>query len=114
MRVLVDECLPARFGRELTGHEVQTVPQAGWAGIKNGRLLKFVAESGRYDVFVTVDKSLRHQQNLRGIPFAVVVLRARSNNIADVRPFAPELLRCLSKLRPGEVVVLAPPSLSRA
>ena len=93
MRVLLDECLPARFGHELTGHEVKTVPQAGWAGMKIGRLLKCVAASGRFDVFVTVDKSLRHQQNLRGIPFGIAVLRARSNNIADVRPFAPELRR---------------------
>ena len=114
MRVLLDECLPARFDRELPGHEVQTVPQAGWAGIKNGRLLKFVAASGRFDVFVTVDKNLRHQQNLRGVPFAIAVLRARSNNIADVRPFAPELLRRLPQLRPGEVIVLLPPRASTA
>lgn len=109
MRVLLDECLPARFARDLTGHEVKTVPQAGWAGIKNGRLLKLVTESGRFEAFVTVDKSLRHQQNLRDIPFGIAVLRARSNNLADVRPFAPELLRRLPKLRPGEVIVLLPP-----
>ena len=114
MRVLLDECLPARFARELTGHGVKTVPQAGWAGIKNGRLLKLVAESGRFEVFVTVDKSLRHQQNLRGIPFGVAVLRARSNNIAHVRPFAPELLRRLPQLRPGEVIVLLPPRAASA
>ena len=109
MRVLLDECLPARFARELTGHTVKTVPQAGWAGIKNGRLLKLLAESGRFEVFLTVDKSLRHQQNLRGIPFGMAVLHARSNNLADLRPFAPELLRRLPLLRPGDVIVLQPP-----
>jgi hypothetical protein len=84
-------------------------PRAGWAGIKNGRLLSAVAASGLFDVFVTVDQNLRHQQNLRAIPFAVVVLRAKSNNLADVRLFAPELLRRLPRLKPGDVVVLAPP-----
>ena len=113
MRVLLDECLPARFSRELQGHEVQTVPQAGWAGIKNGRLLKCIADSRRFEVFVTVDKNLRHQQDLRDIPFAVVVLRARSNNLTEVRRFAPELLRQLGQLRPGSVVVLQPPAGSR-
>ncbi len=102
--------MPARrFARELTGHEVKTVPQAGWAGIGNGRLLKLVAESGRFEVFVTVDKNLRHQQNLCDIPFGVAVLRARSSNLAEVRPFAPELLRRLPQMRPGEVIVLLPP-----
>jgi len=81
------------FSRALPGHAVQTVPRAGWAGIKNGLLLKLIAGSSQFDVFVTVDKNLRHQQNLRAVPFAVAVLRLKSNNIADVRPFAPELLR---------------------
>ena len=113
MRVLLDECLPARFCRDLPGHEAKTVPQAGWAGIKNGRLLKLISGSSRFDVFVTMDKNLRHQQNLRAIPFAVAVLRAKSNNIADVRPFAPELLRRLPQMKAGEVVVLSPPTAAR-
>lgn len=110
MRVLLDECLPTRFSRDLPGHAVQTVPRAGWAGIKNGRLLKLIARSSRFDVFVTVDKNLRHEQDLRTIPFAVAVLRAKSNNLADVRPFAPELLHRLPRLQPGEVVDFWPPN----
>ena len=106
MRILLDECLPARFRRELPGHETQTVPQAGWAGIKNGRLLRLIAGSGKFDVFLTVDKNLPRQQKISGLPFAVVVLRARSNNIADVRPFAPKILRRLAGFQPGHVYVL--------
>ena len=59
MRILLDECLPARFRRELPGHGIQTVPQAGWAGIKNGRLLRLIAGSGKFDVFLTVNKIFR-------------------------------------------------------
>jgi predicted nuclease of predicted toxin-antitoxin system len=107
MRILLDECLPARFRRELPGHETQTVPQAGWAGIKNGRLLRLIAGSGKFDVFLTVDKNLPRQQKISGLPFAVVVLRAKSNNLADVRPFAPEILGRLAEFKPGRAYVLA-------
>ncbi|MEO7346442.1 MAG: hypothetical protein ABIZ49_05390 [Opitutaceae bacterium] len=65
MRVLLDECLTGRLAQHLPGHEVETVRRAGWMGIKNGRLLRLIAESGRFGVFVTMDKSLPHQQDLR-------------------------------------------------
>ena len=64
-------------------------------------------------MFVTVDKNLRHQQSRRGIPFAVAVLRASSNNLAAVRLFALELLRRLPQWRPGDVITLLPPHLTR-
>jgi predicted nuclease of predicted toxin-antitoxin system len=109
MRILLDECLPARLRRELPGHQVQTVPQSGWAGIKNGRLLRLIADSGKFDAFLTMDKNLPREQNISGLPFAVVVLRARSNNIAHVRPFVPEILRRLSEFQPGQVYILNRP-----
>jgi predicted nuclease of predicted toxin-antitoxin system len=107
MRVLLDECLPARLREHLPGHEIQTVPRAGWAGIKNGRLLRLIADSGKFDVFLTVDKNLPREQIIAGLSFAVVVLRARSNRIASVRLFAPEILRCLSEFQPGHVYFLS-------
>jgi predicted nuclease of predicted toxin-antitoxin system len=75
MRILLDECLPARLRRDLPGHDVLTVPRAGWAGIKNSKLLRLIGDSANYDVFLTMDKSLQHQQPLTGLAFAVVVLR---------------------------------------
>ncbi len=65
MRILLDECLPKDLARELGGHAVKTVPQAGWASISNGRLLRLIADSGKFDVFVTVDKRLPRQTKLR-------------------------------------------------
>lgn len=58
MRILLDECLPKDLARLLPGHEVKTVPQAGWASISNGKLLQLIKESGRFDLFITVDKKL--------------------------------------------------------
>jgi predicted nuclease of predicted toxin-antitoxin system len=107
MRVLLDECLPARLRRNLTGHEVQTVPQAGWASIKNGKLLRLIADSGKFDVFLTVDKNLPHEQKVEGLPFAVVVLRCKSNRLADVVPLAPELMRRLPEFEAGRVYVIS-------
>jgi predicted nuclease of predicted toxin-antitoxin system len=71
MNILLDECLPARLCRDLPGHEVQTVPRAGWAGIKNGKLLRLIAESGKFKVFITMDKSLPQQQQLQDLPCVV-------------------------------------------
>lgn len=62
MKLLLDECIDRRLARELTAHEVKTVPQMGWAGTKNGQLLA-LAEA-EFDVFITVDRNLSCQQNL--------------------------------------------------
>lgn len=79
----------------------------GWAGVKNGRLLAQIAAFGCFDAFVTVDKNMPHQQNLSGIPFAVVVLRARSNRYAHTAPLMTELLARLPELTPGALVTLS-------
>jgi len=65
VRVLLDEQLPRRLARELTGHQVRTVHQQGWAGLKNGELLRRAAREG-FEVFVTADQNLEFQQNLSG------------------------------------------------
>ena len=105
MRVLLDECLPRRLGLELTGHLVSTVPQAGWAGISNGKLLALIADN--YDAFLTVDKNLPAQQNTAALSFGVIVLRAPSNQLADLRPLIPRILAALTALQPGAVEIVA-------
>jgi predicted nuclease of predicted toxin-antitoxin system len=82
MRILLDECLPKDLARELPGHEVTTVPQAGWASISNGKLLRLIADSGKFDLFLTVDKRLPQQNKTSALPFAIVVLRAKSNRMS--------------------------------
>ena len=105
MRVILDECLPRRLGFELAGHVVATVASAGWAGVSNGNLLARIA--GNYDAFVTVDKNLPAQQRTTPLPFGVIVLRARSNQLADLRPLVPQLLVALAALKAGEVVLIS-------
>jgi predicted nuclease of predicted toxin-antitoxin system len=105
MRILLDECLPARLRRDLPGHEVQTVLGAGWAGSKSGKLLRFISDSGKFVAFLTIDKGLPHQQQVQDLPFAVEVLRAGSNRFEDAHPLMPEILRRHSEVQSGYVYV---------
>jgi hypothetical protein len=66
MRVLLDESLPRGLRKELASHEVVTVPEAGWAGRKNGDLLRLAEPA--FDVFVTADGRLPFQQDLPTAP----------------------------------------------
>jgi predicted nuclease of predicted toxin-antitoxin system len=78
VRVLLDEQLPRQLAPELTDHDVRTVQQQRWAGLRNGELLRRAAEAG-FEVFVTADQNIAFQQNLTGSPLRVIVLAAASN-----------------------------------
>lgn len=90
MRLLLDECVPARLARALPAHSVVTVVQAGWSGVKNGTLLALAAASG-FDALITVDKNLRYQQNPEALAVRVVVLDAVSNELKALLPLVPRL-----------------------
>jgi hypothetical protein len=100
VRVLLDENLPHDLTKVLTGHVASTVQGLGWAGTKNGALLK--RASGECDVFVTMDGNIEHQQDFGSLPFGVVVIGAASNRMADLLPVVPALLRAIDAVRPGE------------
>jgi predicted nuclease of predicted toxin-antitoxin system len=101
MRVLLDECVPRKFGRELPGHEVSTVPKEKLKGSRDDILL--AAAAARFDVFVTVDRNLQFQQSLAQLPMPVVVLHAISNRLAHLKSLAPELLQLLNHFRTPRV-----------
>ncbi|MGC1484735.1 MAG: DUF5615 family PIN-like protein [Candidatus Acidiferrum sp.] len=104
MRVLIDECAPKALKKHLAnqGYECLTVQEAGWAGKKNGELLK-LAEAA-FDVLVTLDANLRYQQNLAGLRFAVVVLHSVSNRLEHLRGHFPAIVLALEKIQPGQIV----------
>jgi predicted nuclease of predicted toxin-antitoxin system len=105
MRLLLDENLDWRLRRDLAAHHVDSVPLIGWAGIENGELLRKAVETG-FDVLVTMDTSMVHQQNLVKYPIAVVALRAASNRLDDTRPLMPALLALLPHIKSGTVTFL--------
>lgn len=104
MKILLDECIDRRLSREFVEHEVKTVPQMRWAGTKNGQLLT-LAEA-EFDVFITVDRNLPLQQNLPQFNIAVVVLRALSNRLADLKPLVKKVLAILPTLAKGQATVV--------
>jgi hypothetical protein len=105
LRILVDESLPRQFAAELPGHEVSTVREQRWLGLRNGVLLRAAVHAG-FLVLVTADRSVEFQQNLQAIGIAVIVLAVR-NRIQDLRPVIPQLLLALETIEPGQVVKLA-------
>jgi len=104
MKVLLDECVTRKLRHDFSGHDVHTVEQAGFKGLKNGQLLG--AASGNYDVLVTVDRNLHYQQNLKLFSIAVLVLAAKRNSYESLRPLIREALEALKHISSGEVVII--------
>ena len=105
MRLLLDENLDWRLRRDLAAHHVDSVPLIGWAGVENGELLKKAVEA-RFDVLITMDTNMVHQQNVAKYPIAGVALRAPSNRLGDTRPLMPPLLVLLPDIMSGTVTFL--------
>ena len=91
MRLLLDESVPSRLRRSLPTHQVSTVVEMGWSGVKNGKLLALAGSA--FDAFITVDKNLPHQQNLSTLPVAVIVLDSVSIKLPALSPLVPRLER---------------------
>ncbi len=97
----MDECLPKKLKRLLPGHAIRTVPELGFASLKNGALLK--ALCGKFKAFITIDSNLSFQQNLPALPFASILLSAPSNRLKDLALLAPAILETLEVAKPGSI-----------
>src|SRR3977135_4321162 len=100
MRILLDACVPRGLRRSLVGHDVSTAREMGWNRLPDGLLLGNVSYT--FDALVTVDKSIPFQQRLKSRPFALIVLRAKTNRLADLLPLVPALRRALDEVKPGD------------
>jgi predicted nuclease of predicted toxin-antitoxin system len=107
MRIWLDECVPVALKRNfsLLGHECQTVREAGFAGKKNGELLRLA--EGRWDVLLTTDRKIEYQQDMIGRKIGILVLRAETNRLQDLLPILPICAQALPSIRPGRVVEVA-------
>lgn len=75
MRIVLDENFPVDFSSHFATHEIHTVHSLGWSGIKNDELLR--RAHAFCDVFVTLDRNLEFQQNIKALPFGLTSTRAR-------------------------------------
>ena len=101
MRVLLDECLPRSLARELSGHEVRTVTQAGWSSVKNGELLRLAEQE--YDALITIDQRFAKGHEIPA-SIALITLDARTNRIESLRPLVPAILEALDSVQGGQRV----------
>lgn len=106
IRVLIDECLPRQLLQWLTELKpawmVQSVQGAGWASMKNGVLLR--EANGKFDVLVTADKNMHHQQNFLGLDISVLVFP--TNRAKLVRAGVNALIQSLENVQPGQKTVM--------
>ncbi len=102
MRLLLDEQFPLDFVQAFGADTALHVHTLGWAGIKNGELMR--RASGVCDVFLTLDRSLPFQQNVKAAPFGVIVVRATSNRLDVLVPLVESILECAHRVRAGEVL----------
>ena len=97
MKILLDESVPRLLKLSLPQLDIATVQEMGWAGIRNGELLRR-AET-QFDVLVTADQNLRYQQNLSGRKLAILVLP--SNQVPVVTQLIPQVETTLARIQPG-------------
>jgi hypothetical protein len=103
MKLLLDECVPRKLQNHPPGIECQTVPELGLAGKKNGELLS-LAELAGFQAFLTVDRGIEYEQNLQYRTIGVVVIHAKSSRLEDLLGHAPEILKVLGSIQPGQLV----------
>ena len=107
MKVLLDHCVPRRFGKLLVGHEVRTAFEMEWSGLRNGALL--AQASGQFDAFVTVDQNVHFQQNLTALPLPTAILVAPNNRFQTLAPYAATVNGWLARPLVRELVRIETP-----
>jgi hypothetical protein len=101
VKIVLDEGVPEPLAQNLSGHDVHTVRQLGFRGVKNGRLLELVASLGA-EVFITCDKAMKTQQSLSNRPFAVLL--PSTNYWPAMREHTAVVAAVLNGVEPGTVI----------
>ena len=104
MRLLLDECVTRKLKGDLAGHDVRTVAEAGYDGLKNGVLLR--AASGNFDVLITVDRNLPFQQNIQTLQLGIIILATRGIRYEYLKSLTPMILQALTMLNAGEFIYI--------
>ena len=98
MRILFDQGTPAPLRQSLPSHEVKTAFEMGWAELENGDLL--AKADGNFDLLITTDRNLRHQQNLANFKLAILVLPTTS--WPEVREHTGEISTTVDAIQPRD------------
>lgn len=103
MRVLLDESLPHQLrGFFVDEIEVVTVSYRGWKGKENGELLRVAADE--FDVFITTDQGIPHQQNLENFEIGIILLETKRNRFEDLVGLISQVNTVLKTVKSGEII----------
>lgn len=106
MSVLLDEDAPRYLKRELPEHDISTAPESGWSAIRNGVLIGMAADAG-FDVLLTCDRNIQHQQSVAALRLAVVVMAVRRKRRSIILPLVPAIRDALAtEPEPGSLIVI--------
>lgn len=106
MKILLDENIDVRFKRHFPDtHEVFTVKDMNWNGIKNGELL-LLPKKNNFDAWLVVDKNIPYQQNLSNLPCLVVVLDVHRNTLKHLLPLIPAISKVLTTKGTEKLVII--------
>lgn len=100
MKVLLDECVTRKLKSRLTDFDVYTVTDKSWNGLRNGNLMRVAIEAG-FDLFLTIDKNLEFQQNLKNHDLIVVVFDVMLNKIQFYEALLPNFIMQLPTFTKG-------------
>ena len=108
MKLLLDENLPKRLKQDFTNHEIFTVREMGWNGIKNGELMQLMVDKS-FSALLTFDKNLQYQQNFQKFTLTVFILTAPINTYEELTKLSPQINDHLAEgnLPEGPVIVVS-------
>jgi len=105
MKILLDECVTKKLKSLLVGHQVFTIGQMEWTGLKNGILIK-QAEKEDFDILLTIDKNICYQQNLTKYNLSIVVLNASNSNIETLQEYLPSFFNQISSFEKAKFYII--------
>ena len=105
MKILLDECITKHLKPLLSPHEIFTVRELGWSGIKNGKLLSLCAENN-FDILLTIDKHLQYQQNLSKYSISIVILDSKSADISELNNFIQPFVNSIGNFEKHKAYIL--------
>lgn len=103
MKILLDHNLDRRLKNHLTGHDVSTTQEQGWADVLNGELLALLESEG-FDVMLTADANIKSQQNMTNRQVSILVFRAFNNRLATHIEMLEDVEKALTEIQIGEIV----------
>jgi predicted nuclease of predicted toxin-antitoxin system len=105
MKILLDECVSKKLKLHFPGFDVYTVSELGWSGVKNGQLMTLCAEHA-FDVLLTIDKNMMHQQNLEKYPLTIVVLNSFTSRVEELISFIPAFEKQVSGFKKHKAYII--------